>query len=150
MKPTVSDNDEEYEEVLSRRPWCSLEGMVGPSWGLYIRGTASVASHHVVTLCYQTLYGTIVLASIVCHILPCHMICGHHNSLSTRLNHLRHFSCSLYYTLHIESDAAAVLDDDDDDDDDDKEIDNWFWSRRGRHRQRRPRIRNSERTTAVA
>ena len=71
-------------------------------------------------------------------------------------NHLRHFSCSLYYTLHIESDAAAVLDDDDDDvdddddDDDDKEIDNWFPSRRGRHRQRRPRIRNWEPTTTVA
>ena len=65
-------------------------------------------------------------------------------------NHLRHFSCSLYYTLHIESDAAAVLDDDDDDDDDDKEIDNWFSSRRGRYRQRRPRIRNWEPTTAVA
>ena len=106
-----------------RKCWAGGHGVVWRAWwdqaGVFTSGARQasrvimlsrcVIKRYMVLLCYHQLY------VIFCHAIwytyvVIITVCQHGN-------HLRHFSCSLYYTLHIESDAAAVLDDGDGDDD---------------------------------
>ena len=121
MEHVVIKWSQQWVIMMMRKCWAGGHGVVWRAWwdqaGVFTSGARQasrvimlsrcVIKRYMVLLCYHQSY--VIFCHAIWYVVII-IVCKHGN-------HLRHFSCTLYYTLHIESDAAAVLDDDDDDDD---------------------------------